>query len=133
MLRTDDYNSNIVSRFPVEFISETISLTNADGILAKELLQASEFFPGSVINSCLLTNTTITSQTIDLSFDDQGAKPFLSITLTAGETKDAVVSLATVSTYFQNGIRLAPQATLYCRSRAVLNNPVDITLFGSNY
>ena len=137
MLRSDDYNSNIVARFPVDFVSETVNLTEADGALNKLIFTASEYSPGSVIHSLIATNNTLSSQTIFLTLGSDEATAFFSFEMTSGQIIDIIteLKLITSNVMFDSGLKLSPACTFYARVQDIIaaGESVDITLFGSNY
>lgn len=137
MLRSDDFNSNIVARFPVEFISKTEELSQTDGFFKKKIIEGAEYYPGAIINSIIITNNITQSNTLLISLDGEENHNFLEIEILPSETIDLINKIVekTQNDFFKNGLKLGINSSLWAGVSSPLleNEIISLTIFGANY
>lgn len=134
MIRTDDFESSAVARFPFLFRNESSKIEAADGTNPKSIFVAGNYSPGSSLESIFAFNDSTDAVVLEFRVGDENNAKFLEISLAAGETKD----ILSTASFANNKLNLAPTSNLFCNIVSASLDPVSgetvgFSIFGFDY
>lgn len=135
MFRPNDFNSNIVSRFPVSYIYLHDSITFSDGVAPKLIFTSDNYFPGSEVHGIQLFLDSPSNNSVNLIIGSESNSPLFSTPISSGETIQLIDLLPNSIRLGGRGLILPPSTSLYLsiNSQIPNNGTLFIHLIGVGY